>query len=190
MSDAQDELEQEDFATMFARESAKVSLQVGQVVKGRILQIGAETIFVNVGGKGEALIERAEMTDADGNLTVAVGDAVEATVVRPGTRSASPPAPPGRPRAPGPGHRRRGRPARRGQGRRGHQGGLRGHGGRATRVLPLLADGPAAGRRARGARRPRARVPHHALPAAGPQHRALPGAPCSRSRASRPPRKP
>lgn len=84
MSDTQDELEQEDFATLFAREGAKASLQVGQVVKGRILQIGAETIFVDVGSKGEALIDRAELTDDDGKLTVAVGDPIEATVVRSG----------------------------------------------------------------------------------------------------------
>ena len=84
MSDPQDEMEQEDFATLFAREGAKRALQVGQVVKGRILQIGEETLFVDVGGKGEALIERAELTDADGNLTVKVGDEIEATVVRSG----------------------------------------------------------------------------------------------------------
>lgn len=40
MSDAQDEIEQEDFATLFAREGARWTLEVGQVVKGRILQIG------------------------------------------------------------------------------------------------------------------------------------------------------
>jgi small subunit ribosomal protein S1 len=84
MSDPQDEMEQEDFATLFAREGAKRALQVGQVVKGRILQIGEETLFVDVGGKGEALIERAELTDGDGNLTVKVGDEIEATVVRSG----------------------------------------------------------------------------------------------------------
>ena len=84
MSEPQDEMEQEDFATLFAREGAKRSLQVGQVVKGRILQIGEETLFVDVGGKGEALIERAELTDGDGNLTVKVGDEIEATVVRSG----------------------------------------------------------------------------------------------------------
>ena len=44
MSEPQDEIEQEDFATLFAREGAKRALQVGQVVKGRILQIGEETL--------------------------------------------------------------------------------------------------------------------------------------------------
>jgi small subunit ribosomal protein S1 len=74
----------EDFATLFAREEARRSIQVGQVVTGRILHIDEETVFVDVGGKGEALIDRAELVDAQGNLTVAVGDPIEATVVRSG----------------------------------------------------------------------------------------------------------
>src|SRR5215467_9488672 len=84
MSDGEDELEQEDFATLFAREGAKRNIQVGQPVKGRILQIGEEVVFVDVGGKGEALIDRAELTDEHGQVKVAVGDEIEATVVRTG----------------------------------------------------------------------------------------------------------
>ena len=84
MSDVVDESEQEDFATLFAREGARKVLEVGQLVKGRILQIGEEAVFVDVGGKGEALIARAELTDEEGRLKVAVGDAIEATVVRTG----------------------------------------------------------------------------------------------------------
>ena len=84
MSDAQDEHEQEDFATLFAREATRPALEVGQVVKGRILQIGDETVFVDVGSKGEALIDRAELADEHGNVTLAVGDDIEATVVSTG----------------------------------------------------------------------------------------------------------
>ena len=78
MSDA------EDFATLFAREAARPVLEVGQIVKGRVIQITAESVFVDVGSKGEAWIERAELSDADGKLKVAVGDEVEATVVSTG----------------------------------------------------------------------------------------------------------
>jgi small subunit ribosomal protein S1 len=74
----------EDFATLFAREAARPVLEVGQIVKGRVIQITAESVFVDVGSKGEAWIERAELTDADGKLKVAVGDEVEATVVSTG----------------------------------------------------------------------------------------------------------
>ena len=53
-------------------------------MKGRIIQITAEHVFVDVGGKGEAWIERAELADDEGRLRVAVGDEVEATVVQTG----------------------------------------------------------------------------------------------------------
>ncbi|MGH7389662.1 MAG: 30S ribosomal protein S1 [Candidatus Rokuibacteriota bacterium] len=74
----------EDFATLFARHEARRALDVGQVVKGRVIQIAAENVFVDVGGKGEAWIDRAELTDDEGRLHVAVGDEVEATVVSTG----------------------------------------------------------------------------------------------------------
>jgi small subunit ribosomal protein S1 len=74
----------EDFATMFAREAARPVLEIGQIVKGRVIQISAESVFVDVGGKGEAWIERAELTDEEGRLRVAIGDEVEATVVATG----------------------------------------------------------------------------------------------------------
>ncbi len=74
----------EDFATLFARHEAGPGLQRGQIVKGRIIQITGEHVFVDVGGKGEAWIDRAELVDAEGRLNVAVGDAVEATVVSTG----------------------------------------------------------------------------------------------------------
>jgi len=76
--------ESEDFATLFARHEAQTALEIGQVVKGRVIQISAESVFVDVGGKGEAWIERAELTDDEGKLKVAIGDAVEATVVSTG----------------------------------------------------------------------------------------------------------
>src|SRR5713101_6813513 len=71
----------EDFATLFAGQETGPALEVGEVVKGRIFHITAENVFVDVGGKGEAWIDRAELTDEDGRLRVAVGDEVEATVV-------------------------------------------------------------------------------------------------------------
>jgi small subunit ribosomal protein S1 len=71
----------EDFATLFAGQETGSVLEVGEVVKGRVVQIAAESVFVDVGGKGEAWIDRAELTDEDGRLRVAIGDEVEATVV-------------------------------------------------------------------------------------------------------------
>ena len=84
MSEGQETPGPEDFATLFASVGAGPALEVGQVVKGRIIQVGAETIFVDVRGKGEALIDRAELEDAEGRLGVGVGDEIEATVISTG----------------------------------------------------------------------------------------------------------
>jgi small subunit ribosomal protein S1 len=76
-----DERETEDFATLFANQQTGPALEVGQVVRGRVIQIAAESVFVDVGGKGEAWIDRAELVDDEGRLRVAIGDEIEAAVV-------------------------------------------------------------------------------------------------------------
>lgn len=84
MTEEQQTPPSEDFATLFAREQGGRVLEVGQVVRGRVIHVGAESVFVDVGGKGEAWIDRAELSDEDGRLRVGVGDEVEATVVATG----------------------------------------------------------------------------------------------------------
>ena len=71
----------EDFASMFEASMQAKRVEKGQTVEGTIVAIGAEVAFVNVGGKGEALIEIAELKDDDGVLEVAVGDRIQAMVV-------------------------------------------------------------------------------------------------------------
>ncbi len=51
-----------------------------QKIKGKILSIGEEWAFVDVGGKAEGRIATAELKDAEGNLTVKEGDTIDATV--------------------------------------------------------------------------------------------------------------
>jgi ribosomal protein S1 len=41
----------EDFATLFAGQETGPALEVGEVVKGRVVQIAAESVFVYVGGR-------------------------------------------------------------------------------------------------------------------------------------------
>ena len=53
---------------------------VGSKVTGKIASIGEETAFVDLGTKSEAVIEAAQLKDAEGNLTVNVGDSIDATV--------------------------------------------------------------------------------------------------------------
>src|SRR5215471_4502946 len=53
----------------------------GQTLEGTIVAIGPEVAFVDVGGKGEATIDVEELKDEDGDIEVAVGDHIQATVV-------------------------------------------------------------------------------------------------------------
>src|SRR5438445_9221941 len=53
----------------------------GQTIEGTIVAIGSEVAFVNVGGKGEAVIEIAELKNDEGALEVAVGDRIQAVVM-------------------------------------------------------------------------------------------------------------
>src|ERR1044071_9624430 len=53
---------------------------MGAKVSSKILSIGEESALVDLGTKSEALIETAQLKDAEGNLTVNVGDTIDATV--------------------------------------------------------------------------------------------------------------
>jgi small subunit ribosomal protein S1 len=71
---------EEDFAAMFEASHKAKRFVKGQTIEGRIVAIGPEVAFVDVGGKGEAVIELAELKDDDGNLEVAVGQRIQAMV--------------------------------------------------------------------------------------------------------------
>jgi small subunit ribosomal protein S1 len=71
----------DDFAALFEASLKPQRLERGQTITGRIVGIGQDVAFVDVGGKGEATIDLAELRDADGALEVAVGDDVQATVM-------------------------------------------------------------------------------------------------------------
>jgi small subunit ribosomal protein S1 len=72
---------EEDFATLFAASVKAKQYDRGQTIEGRIVGIGPAVAFVDVGGKGEAQIDVAELKDADGRLEVKVGDRIRATVI-------------------------------------------------------------------------------------------------------------
>lgn len=85
---------EDDFAAMLAESEANASHQrkiaVGDVVRGRVIAIGQAAAFVGVGGKGEATIDLAEFRDPEtGELGLAVGDQIEATVVDDGSGGGS-----------------------------------------------------------------------------------------------------
>ena len=66
---------------MFEASVKAKRIERGQSLEGRIVAIGPEVAFVDVGGKGEATIDIDELKDADGRLDVAVGDRIHAIVV-------------------------------------------------------------------------------------------------------------
>ncbi len=55
-------------------------LTVGEVVKGRVLKLTDEEVFVDLGIKSEAMIPRSEFVSSDGELNVATGDEVDVVV--------------------------------------------------------------------------------------------------------------
>ena len=74
----------EDFAALFEASTKARRFARGQTIEGTIVAIGPEVAFVDVGGKGEATIDIAELKDEDGTLEVAVGERVSAVVVSTG----------------------------------------------------------------------------------------------------------
>jgi small subunit ribosomal protein S1 len=58
----------EDFAAMFEASLKAKRVEQGQTIEGTIVAIGQDVAFVDVGGKGEATIEVAELKDADGDI--------------------------------------------------------------------------------------------------------------------------
>jgi small subunit ribosomal protein S1 len=71
----------EDFATLFEASLQTKRFERGQTIEGTVVAIGPEVAFVNVGGKGEAMIAIDELKAPDGVLEVAAGDRIQATVV-------------------------------------------------------------------------------------------------------------
>ena len=71
----------DDFAALFEASLKAKRIERGQTIEGTIVAIGPEVAFVDVGGKGEATIDVAELKDADGDIEVSVGDRLQAVVV-------------------------------------------------------------------------------------------------------------
>jgi small subunit ribosomal protein S1 len=84
----------EDFAALFAQsEAAEKShrrVRAGDLVRGRVVALGAQSAFVAIGAKAEAVIDLAEFRDVETTeVGLAVGDQIEATVTDDGSRSGS-----------------------------------------------------------------------------------------------------
>jgi len=71
----------EDFAAMFEASVQVKRFEQGELVEGRIVAIGPEVALVDIGQKGEAVMNIAELKNAAGDFEVALGDRVQAMVV-------------------------------------------------------------------------------------------------------------
>jgi small subunit ribosomal protein S1 len=80
MTDQPDTTEpEENFAQLLEAFSpgTRSEARVGDRVKGRVISIGRETIFIDTGMKIDAVVERSELLDSGQNLTCAEGDELE-----------------------------------------------------------------------------------------------------------------
>lgn len=68
----------DDFATMFEQSLAgsRENFQPGQLLETTILSIGKDTVFLDLGGKSEGLLDLDELRDQDGQPTVKAGDPI------------------------------------------------------------------------------------------------------------------
>ena len=75
------EIEDDDFATLFAASEKTKRYRNGQTIEGTIVAIAADAAFINIGAKGEATMELSELRNDDGSIDVKVGDRIQATVM-------------------------------------------------------------------------------------------------------------
>lgn len=67
-----------DFASFIESTLTRIErLQPGQMVETQIVSISKDSIFLQLSGKSEGVLERAELADQDGNLSVKEGDTVK-----------------------------------------------------------------------------------------------------------------
>jgi small subunit ribosomal protein S1 len=66
-----------DFAAYFEKNMASMDrLTVGQSLKTTIVSIAGDTVFLELGGKSEGVLDRAELVDKNGTLTAEEGDTI------------------------------------------------------------------------------------------------------------------
>jgi len=73
---------EEDMGFRELYERSLQTLQLGEVVEGKVVQINPDMVMVDVGWKTEGYIPAKELRDEEGNISIAVGDRVEVLVDR------------------------------------------------------------------------------------------------------------
>lgn len=71
--------EEESFAALFAASQSKSGrLKPGEQTQARVLHVSGDWVFLDIGQKGEGVLDRRELADEEGNLVVAPGDIITA----------------------------------------------------------------------------------------------------------------
>ena len=71
--------EEQSFAELFEKSEQKpVRLKPGEKVEARIVKISPDWIFLDLGGKNEGYLDRKELLNEEGELTVREGDTIRA----------------------------------------------------------------------------------------------------------------
>ncbi len=75
--------ENADFAALFAESEQQKpgKLRVGQKLSARVAHLGGEVAFLDLGGKGEGIIDLRELRNDTGDLLVQVGETIEGYVL-------------------------------------------------------------------------------------------------------------
>lgn len=73
---------EESFGFKELYEQSLQSVQMGGVLTGKVVQINADTVMVDIGWKTEGYIPARELRDDQGNITLNVGDEIEVLVDR------------------------------------------------------------------------------------------------------------
>mgnify|MGYP000908174905 CR=1 FL=1 len=78
---------EESFAALFeaSQQESQGAMKPGDKVKGRVISMDANTVFVDVGDKRDGVVDRVELMDNDGQLTVKEGDELDLYVVNAGS---------------------------------------------------------------------------------------------------------
>ena len=77
------EEKEESFAALLEAYSPgeDADIGVGDKIRGKIVAIGRESVFVDTGTKTDGVVDKAELLDENGELTLAEGDMLELFVV-------------------------------------------------------------------------------------------------------------
>lgn len=79
-----DQNRDDSFAAMFEREAApkrRRNVRVGERLEGVVVSVGKDTVFIELDGKRQALMDAIDLRGADGALSVKEGDKIAASVV-------------------------------------------------------------------------------------------------------------